>query len=63
MAKRFPSNAVAGEGGSLELSFLLAAILAVDLQAADNIGVLGSKPRWEVLERYQQTITHDEFRT
>src|SRR5262249_2324404 len=21
----------------------------------------GSKPRWEVLERYRQTITHDEF--
>ena len=42
-------------------SFLLAAIVATSVQSADNIGVLGSKPRWEVLERYQQTITHDEF--
>ncbi|MBO0696595.1 MAG: N-acetylmuramoyl-L-alanine amidase, partial [Verrucomicrobia bacterium] len=31
------------------------------LQAADNLGVLGSKPRWSVLEHYQNTITHDEF--
>src|SRR5205823_3345102 len=29
--------------------------------AADNLGVLGSKPKWEVLENYQRTITHDEF--
>ncbi len=31
------------------------------LYAKDNISVLGSKPRWNVLEHYQQTITHDEF--
>jgi hypothetical protein len=35
--------------------------LAVVLQAAENISVLGNKPRWDVLERYQQTITRDEF--
>jgi N-acetylmuramoyl-L-alanine amidase len=29
--------------------------------AADNLGVLGSKPKWDVLEHYQRTITHDEF--
>ena len=29
--------------------------------AADNLGILGSKPRWDVLEHYQRTITHDEF--
>jgi N-acetylmuramoyl-L-alanine amidase len=29
--------------------------------AADNLGVLGAKPRWEVLEGYQKTITHDDF--
>jgi hypothetical protein len=29
--------------------------------AADNIGVLGNKPTWSVLEHYQRTITHDEF--
>jgi len=42
-------------------SFLLTAIFAVGLQAADNLNVLGNKPRWDVLEHYQQTITHDEF--
>jgi len=31
------------------------------LHAADNVSVLGSKPKWSVLENYQQTITHDEF--
>jgi N-acetylmuramoyl-L-alanine amidase len=41
--------------------FLFAAIFSASLQAKDNISVLGSKPRWEVLEDYQQTITHDEF--
>lgn len=29
--------------------------------AADNLGILGSKPKWDVLEHYQRTITHDEF--
>src|SRR5436305_10522491 len=29
--------------------------------AADNLGVLGSKPKWDVLENYQGAITHDEF--
>lgn len=42
-------------------TFLFAAIFAAGLQAADNINVLGKKPRWEVLEHYQQTITRDEF--
>jgi hypothetical protein len=31
------------------------------LQAADYIGVLGNKPKWSVLEHYQETITRDEF--
>jgi len=31
------------------------------LHAADNVSVLGSEPRWAVLENYQNTITHDEF--
>ena len=35
--------------------------MAVGLQAAENISVLGNKPRWDVLEHYQQTITRDEF--
>lgn len=29
--------------------------------AADNLGILGAHPRWNVLEKYQETITHDEF--
>jgi N-acetylmuramoyl-L-alanine amidase len=36
-------------------------VLAGLASAADNLGVLGSKPKWSVLENYQGTITHDEF--
>jgi hypothetical protein len=42
-------------------SFLLFALFAAALHAADNISVLGSRPRWSVLEKYQATITRDEF--
>jgi hypothetical protein len=42
-------------------SFVFAAIFATPVQATENISVLGNKPRWDVLEHYQQTITHDEF--
>src|ERR1700758_3132 len=42
------------------LSFLLLAF-APALHAADNVSVLGTHPRWRVLENYQETITHDEF--
>jgi N-acetylmuramoyl-L-alanine amidase len=41
-------------------SFLLLIFLPA-LQAADNISVLGSKPKWSVLKHYQETITHDDF--
>jgi N-acetylmuramoyl-L-alanine amidase len=40
----------------LSLSLFLAAS-----QAADNLGILGAHPKWAVLEKYQETITHDEF--
>src|SRR5881397_175103 len=30
-------------------------------QAAENVSILGSKPKWSVLEKYQETITRDEF--
>ncbi len=30
-------------------------------QAADNLGILGAHPKWNVLEKYQETITHDDF--
>ena len=36
-------------------------VFPLALHAADNISVLGSQPRWDVLEHYQQTITHDQF--
>ena len=42
-------------------SLLVGAISATCLQAKDNISVLGSRPPWDVLEHYQQMITHDEF--
>ena len=29
--------------------------------AGKNLGILGVRPKWKVLEKYQQTITHDEF--
>src|SRR5437773_3564201 len=44
------------------------AIIAVHLlilppasNAADNLGILGAHPRWNVLGKYQETITRDEF--
>jgi len=36
-------------------------IFPVTGKAADNLGILGAPPRWSVLEKYQETITHDEF--
>src|SRR5438132_1217047 len=41
-------------------SFLLL-LFPLVVHAAGNISILGSKPRWSVLENYQETITHDEF--
>ena len=29
--------------------------------AAENLGVLGTRPKWKVLEKYQETISHDDF--
>ena len=46
---------------SAALALLALSILPWPAAAADNISVLGSKPRWRVLEHYQETITHDEF--
>jgi hypothetical protein len=44
---------------SFPLVFLL--IFPAAGRAADNLGVLGAHPRWNVLEHYQETITHDDF--
>ena len=61
-AKRFAWRAPGWQTRIVRTSIcLFAAIFAADLQAAENIGVLGNKPRWDVLEHYQQTITRDEF--
>jgi len=62
VATRFACHAVAWRRRVIRASsFLFAAIFATDFQAAENISVLGNKPRWDVLEHYQQTITRDEF--
>jgi hypothetical protein len=37
------------------------ALVVGQVRAADNIGTLGNRPRWDVLEHYQGTITRDEF--
>src|SRR5260370_30042188 len=44
-------------------SFLVVflSIFPATSHAGDNLGILGSKPKWSVLENYQETITHDEF--
>ena len=61
-AKRFGGRAIAWRRRLIRASsFLSTALFATTLQAADNISVLGNKPRWNVLEHYQQTITRDEF--
>jgi N-acetylmuramoyl-L-alanine amidase len=44
------------------LSFLLVCCwLSSALHADEKISVLAAKPKWSVLEHYQETITHDEF--
>jgi N-acetylmuramoyl-L-alanine amidase len=45
----------------IRISSLVLLFSPLTLEAADNIGVLGSKPKWSVLEGYQETITRDEF--
>jgi N-acetylmuramoyl-L-alanine amidase len=42
--------------------FLLAAVVpAAEILSAADISPLASKPRWQTLERYQETITRDQF--
>jgi len=44
-------------------SFLLVFLLIPPgvSHAADNLGILGAHPKWAVLEKYQETITRDDF--
>ena len=61
-AKRFNWRAARSRTRTVRTSIcLLTAIFTADLQAAENISVLGNKARWDVLEHYQETITRDEF--
>jgi len=61
-ANRFACYAVAWQRRVIRTaSIVFTAIFAAGLQAADNVSVLGNRPRWDVLEHYQQTITRDEF--
>jgi hypothetical protein len=45
----------------LILLVLATGIFASTGQTTDNLGVLGAHPKWKVLEKYQKTITHDDF--
>jgi hypothetical protein len=46
---------------SLAIVALSLSIFSTAGHAADNLGILGARPRWNVLEKYQETITRDEF--
>ena len=43
------------------LFLLLPLLIGSTFAAENNIGILGTKPKWDVLDHYQHTITHDEF--
>jgi hypothetical protein len=45
----------------LRPSLFLLLFFPLTLYAADSLNVLGSKPNWNVLEHYQETITRDQF--
>jgi N-acetylmuramoyl-L-alanine amidase len=47
----------------IRASAFLLVLLSIFVAAAraDNLGILGARPRWTVLEKYQGTITHHEF--
>ena len=47
---------------SLAISICIGAIfLATHARGAENLSPLGASPNWDSLERYQETITHDDF--
>jgi hypothetical protein len=46
---------------SLAIVALSLSIFSTAGHAADNLGILGAHPTWNVLEKYQETITRDEF--
>jgi hypothetical protein len=46
---------------SIAIVVLCSSVFSQIGRGADNLGILGAHPRWNVLEKYQKTITHDEF--
>lgn len=47
----------------ISLAFFAAclSIFVSSSRATENLGILGTPPKWKVLEYYQETITRDEF--
>src|SRR2546428_6850007 len=45
----------------IRVSSSLLVICPPVLKAGDNVSVLAAKPKWGVLEKYQETITRDDF--
>jgi N-acetylmuramoyl-L-alanine amidase len=45
----------------IELIALSLLSLALTSRGEDNLGVLGTRPTWKVLEKYHRTISHDDF--
>ena len=43
------------------LALIFTGFLVSMAAGAGNIGVLGSRPHWEILQKYQETITRNEF--
>lgn len=43
------------------LRFAFIFLVAASVAAASNLSPLATKPSWESLQRYQETITHDDF--
>ena len=61
-ATRFAFHVILRRNRVIRSSLLLvSALFAAGLHAADNVSILGNKPRWDIFENYQQTITRDEF--
>jgi hypothetical protein len=46
---------------SIAIVVICSSVFSQTGRGADNLGILGAHPRWNVLEKYQKTITHDEF--
>jgi N-acetylmuramoyl-L-alanine amidase len=64
VAKQLACHGVGRRGDRrrvIRASVFLLLFFPLALRAAEKISVLGTKPRWGVLEHYQETMTRDEF--